>query len=213
VVHADGVAVWSERREGDREKVLLERGTLWMHVDHGSGEGRLLVVLPDGELEDIGTTFTVRAEDGRTKRVTLEEGHVLLRLRDRPALTIGAGETWLADVPAPVACASVEPSTEPPAAPLGSSAPVGSAAAPDPSAEFRAAMSALDVGDDRDAAAKFGSYLQRHPRDPRAEDAAYLRVIALQRCGDAGGMKEAATTYLRLYPAGFRRAEVEPLAR
>jgi hypothetical protein len=223
-VHADGSAVWSERREGDREKLLLERGALWIHVDHAPGEeGRLVVVLPDGELEDIGTTFTIRAEDGRTKRVTVEEGKVLLRLRDRPALTIGSGETWVADVPAPVACASVAPSTEPPAparpvearsaAPLRSSPPAASAQEPDPSPEFRAAMSALDVGDDGEAAARFGSFLQRHPHDPRAEDAAYLRVIALQRSGDTAGMKEAATTYLRLYPAGFRRAEVEPLTR
>jgi hypothetical protein len=215
VVHADGVAVWSERRDGDREEVRLERGALWIHVGHAPGDGRLVVVLPDGELEDIGTTFTVSAENGRTKRVTVEEGHVLLRLRDRSVLTIGSGETWVADVPAPVACATVAPSSEPPASapPRSSAVPVGSATAPDLSVEFRAAMSALDVGDDCEAATRFGSFLQRHPGAPRAEDAAYLRVITLQRCGDAEATREAAMTYLRLYPAGFRRAEVEPLAR
>jgi TolA-binding protein len=224
VVHAEGAAVWTEHREGDRDEVVLQRGALWIHVDHASGEGRLAVVLPDGELEDIGTTFTVSAEDGRTKRVSVEEGHVLLRLRDRPVVTLGSGETWAADVPAPSACASATtPPSEPPAsasraqersaAPPRSSAPVGPAPAVDPSADFRAAMSALDVGDNHDAATKFESFLQKHPRDPRAEDAAYLRVIALQRCGDTAAMKDAARDYLRLYPTGFRHAEVDDLAR
>lgn len=218
-VHAEGDAAWSERREGDRETLLLQRGKLWVHVDHTRGDGRLVVVLPDGELEDVGTTFTVSAEDGRTKRVTVEEGRVLLRLRDRPSVVVGAGETWVAEAPAPAACASAptpapaESGEGPTAAAPHLTAPAASARPPDASAEFRAAMSALDTGDDRDAAARFASFLQKHPGDPRAEDAAYLRVIALQRSGDAQAMRQAATTYLRLYPAGFRRAEIEPLAR
>ena len=73
-------------------------------------------------------------------------------------------------------------------------------------------MSALDGGDNRTAAARFAAFLATHPRDARAEDAAYLRVIALQRAGDAASMKEAAIQYLRRYPNGFRRAEVEALS-
>jgi TolA-binding protein len=74
-------------------------------------------------------------------------------------------------------------------------------------------MDALDVGDNRAAAAAFASFLAKHPRDPRAEDAAYLQVIALQRSGDQGSTKAAALEYLHRYPEGFRRAEVEPLSR
>jgi TolA-binding protein len=74
-------------------------------------------------------------------------------------------------------------------------------------------MAALDVGDNHQAAAAFASFLEKHPRDPRAEDAAYLRIIALQRCGDSGSMKGAALEYLRRYPAGFRHADVENLSR
>lgn len=86
-------------------------------------------------------------------------------------------------------------------------------ASSDPSVDFRAAMSALDRGDNREAAGAFASFLTRHPRDPQAEDAAYLRVIALQRCGDNDGMKSAAEEYLHRYPTGFRRADVETLSR
>jgi hypothetical protein len=57
------------------------------------------------------------------------------------------------------------------------------------------------------------SLIPKHPQDPRTEDAAYLRVIAFQRSADAARMKEAAREYLRRYPTGFRRAEVETLSR
>jgi anti-sigma factor RsiW len=223
VVHADSTAVWSEHREGDRESVVLERGALWIHVDHSSGDGRLVVVLPDGELEDMGTTFTVSAEDGHTTRVAVQEGHVLLRLRGLPSVTMGPGDAWVPDArPAALACPSVAPPAEPaqrallaPAArgTLPSSAPFASAIAPDPSVDFRTAMAALNVGDCKQAAAAFASFLEKHPRDRHAEDAAYLRVIALQRCGESGATKEAALEYLQRYPRGFRQAEVEILSR
>jgi len=225
VVHADSTAVWSERSEGDRENVVLERGALWIHVDHSSGEGRLVVVLPDGELEDIGTTFMVSAEDGRTTRVAVQEGHVVLRLRRQAPIALGPGDTWTPD-PRPVASAwaSVVPSADP--APTTridrgerrtpsprSSTSLAASPASDPSVDFRAAMAALDVGDNHQAATAFADFLEKHPRDPRSEDAAYLRVVALQRSGDSAGMKHAALEYLRRYPAGFRQAEVEPLSR
>jgi hypothetical protein len=224
-VHADSTAVWTERMVGERENVVLERGALWIHVDHSSGEGRLLVVLPDGELEDIGTTFMVNAEDGRTTRVAVQEGHVVLRLRGQAPIALGPGDTWIPD---PRAVASAWASVVAPAGPAPMarldrgerstplsrpSASSASPRAPDPSTDFRAAMAELDVGDNAQAAAAFADFLDKHPRDPRSEDAAYLRVVALQRSGDSASMKHAALEYLRRYPAGFRQAEVEPLSR
>lgn len=221
VVRADSRAVWSERTEGDRERIVLERGTLWIQVDHSSGEGRLVIALPDGELEDIGTIFTVSVEDGHTGRVAVKKGHVVLRMHDRPPVAIGPGDTWVPE--AVSAFASAAPTAEP--APNGLHAPsVGSASAlpspapaptlvaPDPLVDFRAAMAALDVGDNRQAATAFASFLEKHPRAPRAEDAAYLRVIALQKSGDSDATKEAASDYLRRYPKGFRHSEVERLS-
>jgi len=225
VVHADSTAVWAERMVGNCENVVLERGALWIHVDHSSREGRLLVVLPDGELEDIGTTFTVSADDGHTTRVAVQEGHVVLRLRGQAAIALGPGDTWIPDSrPVASARASVVPSADP--APTTridrgerrtpsprSSASSAASPASDPSVDFRAAMAALDVGDNHQAGAAFADFLGKHPRDPRSEDAAYLRVIALQRSGDSAGMKQAAIEYLRSYPAGFRQADVEALSR
>jgi hypothetical protein len=226
VVLADGAAVWSKHMEGNVERIVLEHGALWIHFDHSPRKGRLVVVLPDGELEDTGTTFTVGTSEGHTTRVAVQEGSVVLQIRGEPSVAIVAGDTWIRDVqPAVLASTSSAPSpakptrngppspTAPSTALPRSPAPLASVLAPDPSVDFRAAMAALDAGDNRHAAASFSSFLVQHPRDPRAEDAAYLRVVALQRCGDKGSMKEAALEYLGRYPAGFRHAEVENLSR
>jgi hypothetical protein len=229
IVQADSTAVWVQRRSGNREEIDLDRGALWIRVDHSSGEERLLVVLPDGELEDTGTTFTVSAEDGHTTRVAVEEGHVVLRIRGQPTVAMGPGDTWMpeprpaartsapANPPANAAQAArfdaVDRDTSPLPPSVAPSPSNPSASASDPSVDFRAAMAALDVGDNHEAAATFANFLAKHPRDARAEDAAYLRIIALQRSGDSVGMKQAALEYLRRYPAGFRQAEVERLSQ
>jgi hypothetical protein len=223
-IRPDARTVWTERMEGDCKKVVLTRGTLRIHVDHSAGQGRLLVELPDGELEDRGTTFIVSAEDGYTTHVAVEEGRVVVRLKDRSSMTIRAGEAWIRETH--VAFAELPPA--PSASPASSrhvsarsraavaSPPSSTPAAPpseEPTSDFRAAMSLLDAGANRRAAAGFASFVEAHPGDPRAEDAAYLLVIALQRSGSEDDARRAAQDYLRRFPAGFRRAEVEKLSR
>jgi hypothetical protein len=218
-VRPGGDTSWSRRAAGPREIVSLTRGTLSVQVDHRAGTGRLLVELPDGELEDIGTTFSVSVEGGRTTGVAVDEGRVVLRLRGQPPVTIGARGTWRAAEPAtppvevarPAAIAPVSP-PRPPARPMRVR-PAAPAAGPDPAQEFRAAVSALHGGDACAAAGAFARFVGQHPDDARAEDAAYLQVIALQRCGDEGRLKQAVEQYLRRYPQGFRRTEVERLSR
>jgi TolA-binding protein len=73
-------------------------------------------------------------------------------------------------------------------------------------------MKALNGGDSARAAALFSAFISAYPRDSRGEDAAYLRVLALQRAGNSSAMKQAAADYLSRYPRGFRRAEVEQLS-
>jgi hypothetical protein len=220
-------ASWSRRVDGDVETIVLERGALSIHVGHAAPRrSRLVVVLPDGELEDIGTTFTVSAADGHTRRVEVREGSVLLRVHGRPPVALSAGQTWTADAgptkqPERVATppldvakpAKAEPNQTAdrhalprPQAPLATDESVQST-------EFRAIVHLLERGDECDAAAGFAKYVRTYPDDPRAEDASYLRVIALQRCGSEDAMKRAAGEYLARYPSGFRRAEVERLSR
>lgn len=217
-IHAEGAAVWSERIENDREIVRVERGTLSIHVDHTQSVRRLLVMLPDGELEDKGTTFTVRVDGAHTTRVAVEEGSVFLRLHGRAPVVIEGGDVWPhAALESPAsASASAAPSLEAPATVQSPQprTPGSTVTAParDPSVDFQTAVAALHRRNARAAAEGFSSFLSNHAHDRRAEDAAYLRVIALQRCGDVRATREAATAYLRRYPTGFRRAEVEALA-
>ena len=217
VVQAEAGAVWSRHLEQGRAKIVLVSGELRIRVDHARGATALVVALPDGELEDTGTIFTVSAADGRTTRVAVEEGSVSLRIRGLPPLRFGRGETWVPAPPAPPSAPERARTTSPPRpAPPRRVSAARAVATPDeadPALEFRAAVAVLDAGAHREAAAAFARFLAKHPRDPRAEDAAYLRVIALQRAGADEETKRAAEAYLRLYPAGFRHGEVEKLSR
>lgn len=214
VIRADGDARWSRRAEAQRETIVLESGALSIKVDHtGSSPPRLLLILPDGELEDIGTAFVVSADQGRTTRVSVLEGSVVLRLRGKPALALAAGDAWSVP-PAPTPSVSATAAEAIPALEPSGVRPVGGptpSVEADVSAEFRAAMAALDRGDSARAAALFRAFVAAHPRDSRAEDAAYLRVLSLQRAGNHDAMQRAASAYLSQYPHGFRRAEIEAL--
>jgi len=230
MVSPEAGTIWSKQVDGDGERIVLERGALAIHVDHAaSRRGRLVVVLPDGELEDIGTTFSVRADGGHTRQVAVQEGIVLLRVGGRAPIALNAGQTWTsADTrtanagtttepgaigpPADVPRAEREPRQVQKAPPRRAFAP-RQPNQPARAEEFRAAVRLLERGDDCGAAANFASYATSYPDDPRAEDAAYLRVIALQRCGPDDDVKRAAREYLRRYPGAFRRAEVERLSR
>jgi hypothetical protein len=217
VVEAAAGAVWSRRSEGERELIVLEGGELRIEVKNAPGKRALLVLLPDGELVDEGTIFSVRVEAGRTTRVAVEQGRVALRIRGRPALAIGANESFPSSAPpaSQVLETARAEAPPPPAAPAAVPAPKPAPAdgVSGASEEFRAAVDAYNGGKHQLAAARLARFLARYPRDPRAEDAAYLRVVALQKSGDGAALKAAAEDYLRRYSSGFRRAEVAGLIR
>jgi hypothetical protein len=226
-IRAEGDARWSRWTEPHVERIVLESGSLAIRVEKARTARRVVVVLPDGELEDIGTTFSVSAAGARTTRVTVEEGSVILRLRGARPVVLGAGETWPSSSPpsalsAPSTAASSEPFAPniPPSpprvrAPRAAATP-GSALSPvapasDAAADFRAASSALNAGDHSGAARLLTAFLSNHPRDARIEDAAYLLVLAYHRSSDKSATGRAASDYLRRFPHGFRRTEVEAL--
>lgn len=213
-VLASPASQWSRQVESHRETITLTAGTLTVSIDHTLSPRRLRVLLPDGELEDLGTTFSVTATPTATTHVAVQDGTVILRLRERAPIILGANQTYSpsrSEPPAKTASPLHPPLPAP--ARAGSAAPVPSSAAVDAASEFRAALSALNAGENARAASLFGSFLASHPTAPSAEDAAYLRVLALQRAGNTQAMRSAARDYLARYPAAFRRAEVEPLAR
>lgn len=214
-VQASPASQWSRQTESHRETITLTAGTLSVAIDHALSPRRLRVVLPDGELEDLGTTFTVTATSTATTHVSVQDGTVILRLREQAPVVLNANESWTPRVPAPLPVAASAPVRAPalprePAPARAASSPI----TPDESAaEFRAALSAFNGGSHALAAQLFSTFLARHPSAASAEDAAYLRVLALQRAGNDSAMQAAARDYLSRYPRAFRRAEVEPLAR
>jgi hypothetical protein len=225
-ISAAAGTVWSKRiGDANREEIALERGALRIHVEHMPGRGGVVVRLPDGELEDVGTTFSVSVDGKHTTRVEVVEGEVALRLHGRPSVEIEAGHMWVPQAPTifppvtPAPALQVEtPRERDRSTPRSSTRSVRSheatvVATPDPLVDFRTASEALRAGDNRQAAASFTRFLADHPGDPMAEDAAYLRVIALQRMGADDDMKRAAEVYLERFPSGFRHAEVQRLAR
>ncbi len=93
--------------------------------------------------------------------------------------------------------------------------PSASPAAPPPPAAggvFSGAMRTLERGDFDGAAVALGAFSAAHPDDPRADDAEYVRAIALQRAGHTGEARAAAQNYLAHRPNGAHRAEAMHIA-
>ena len=73
-------------------------------------------------------------------------------------------------------------------------------------------MRLIARGDYAARADKLDAYQHANPADARAEDAAYLSVLALQRAGRREAAVAAARRYLQRYPRGYRRSEVQAIA-
>jgi outer membrane protein assembly factor BamD (BamD/ComL family) len=81
------------------------------------------------------------------------------------------------------------------------------------SRDFAEAMDALSRGDFTGSARRLEGFAAAHPRDARAEEAAYLEAIALERAGRTAEARAAARRYLAAYPDGAHRAQARRLAR
>jgi TolA-binding protein len=191
---------WSQKRGGGVEEIAFEDGSLHMHVRPLAAGERLVVVLPDGELEVRGTTFDVDVTQGATTRVHVDEGVVELRLRGQTLRRLQATETWVAT--APTASRQL-----PPLAPPAHTAASEPVAAADGIGGYSAAMELLRGGRNDEAAAAFHAFALSQPRAPQAEDASFLEAVALARAGriDAAGL--AAEHHLASYPGSFHRKE------
>ncbi|HEY4177358.1 MAG TPA: FecR domain-containing protein [Kofleriaceae bacterium] len=225
-------ARWSRHDEGDTTLVRLDDGSLDVRVAHGTETHRLVVVVPDGEIDDLGTTFRIEVVNGRTAAVAVREGAVILRLVGRAPVFLVAGEKWAPPLLAPVATSAVTtasaspPPSVPPAQKVAPASPRVQRTQPRPApspiqpappmpssaGQLAAAVRLFDAGELADATTALRAFVAQHPDDARSEDASYLLVLALDRSGDVAGAKAAARAYLDRYPHGFRRAEVESLA-
>jgi ferric-dicitrate binding protein FerR (iron transport regulator) len=204
-------ANWHAESDSGQTFVKLADGTAAFHVEHLEQSQRFIVRMPDGELEVKGTRFEVNVSKGATRSVNVSEGVVELRLTGVPVRVLRAGEHWeqapvAASVPASVSAAPMtasEPRT-PPSAP---------SAKPDDRArigeEFASAMASFRDSNWNEADTKLAAFVRQHPTDPRAEDAAYLRIAVHRKLGDEPGAVALAKAYVQMFPRGFRVAEAQ----
>jgi ferric-dicitrate binding protein FerR (iron transport regulator) len=222
-VEPTGAAQWTRTVEPARETIRLTDGALQVTVPHQHARHRFVVSLPDGEIEVRGTRFVVEARRGRTERVTVFEGLVALRLGASSERLLAAGERWeVGGVAAPTVATAVAgaPATEPTpsivaaARPSSTSRPSSHHAPPAEEGGFQrfaAGVAAMGRGDFRVAAESFASFEQQRSDDERAEDAGWLRVVALRRGGDDAASLAAAERYLARYASGAHRGEAASL--
>jgi TolA-binding protein len=120
----------------------------------------------------------------------------------------------------PMPPAPVERPSAPRGLPVASAAarhpaPSGSAGAhPDDGARLLAeGIERIEKGDYTAAAERLRAFQRARPADARAEDAAFLEILALQRAGRNDEAIAVARAYLVAHPDGYRRAEAEAIAR
>lgn len=209
----EGGGRYERTLENGVDHVTLHEGSMAFRVDHEAGRSRLLVHVPDGEIEDIGTIFHVTVKDGHTARVRVDEGRVVVRTTSAGGhgIVVSAGESW--EPPRASASAGApreEPSVAPPAPSSASLSAASSAAVGPghgtPSTSVGAGIRALP-------------HASAQPVAPTAtassasgEDAAYLGVLSLLHQGRRDAAKAAARRYVVLYPNGLRRKEMDVVA-
>ncbi|AKU94879.1 hypothetical protein AKJ09_01543 [Labilithrix luteola] len=205
-----GGARWSAHDDGSSLRVDLLEGLLELRVDRPAGGKRVVLHVPDGEIEDIGTTFRVSVARGRTERIDVDEGKVIARIGSEPAMTLGAGEHWSAPPAAASPRATAVPVAALPPAPTSPTANVTPSPSsspkpierPKPSAEMIPPADRPSLPPTADEAATESANL---------EDRAYVEVLELLRTGRTAEAREAAKRYVARFPNGFRRKEMERL--
>jgi hypothetical protein len=200
-------ATWTRRSLKGVEQVELGEGAFSLVVRRRAHDPRVIVRVPEGEIEDFGTAFDVRVRAGRTERIAVREGVVSFRRHGSAPLRLTAGMVWKAEAapppPAPVAAAPVARMQDAPAPPA-----LVAPEQPTPRAKRRSHLSAAPLP----ASVSTAPALRGDASTAVAEDAAYLHVLALVREGRSEEAKLAAALYVQDFPNGFRRVEMQRLA-
>ncbi len=217
-VHAAPGARWSEHVNRDLDRIDLVDGAASFKVHPHAGR-RVVVGLPDGELEDLGTVFEILVAEQHTRRVSVSEGRVSVRLLGRPSFSLGAGETWGSEAAA--ASASASPEATETSAPLTNfGAARGSDATPNGVASGKSTGTLTRPSAGSSAARTAGPSApasvdqQAAPDAPsaKAEDDAYLQIVDLLKQSKYAQARSEAKRYLLRFPNGFRRIEVLNIA-
>jgi hypothetical protein len=208
------------------ERVELFEGAIDLEVPKLAPRARFLVTTDDAEVEVRGTRFRVEAHHSHIAAVAVTEGKVEVRYQGASTMLL-PGMSWTPSAPSQPSAAlatsagpreGAPPALRTPgvaaprrAAPHGLPASSASAGAR-PASAFAEGVRLIERGDYAAAADKLEAFSAATPGDERAEDAAFLAVVALQRAGRLDAAAAAARRYLDRYPRARRRAEAEAIA-
>ena len=202
-VLSDGGAHWQVQHEATLDRVEFTDGVASFKVHPHPGR-RVLVQLPDGELQDLGTTFEVTVHAGQTEHISVSEGRVLVRLRGQHEFSLQAGERWQRAV-----VTDPSPEAVPPSAPQGANMPHVRALEVTTMHSRQGALPAASLASSPRPAATARSL--DHTSE-RTEDAAYLSIVSLLHQQKYAEARARARAYLLQFPTGFRRVEVLNIA-
>lgn len=223
-IEASNAAVWTRSSIAGIEYVDLADGMLSISVKQASG-ARLIVRVPDGEIEDVGTRFRVWVDKGRTQQLAVSEGAVVFRRSQRATIELQANRVWNShgepDVePVTSTSATVPFRPLPPSPVVGAPSPslqplfAGESSLPSRIAprQMRPSRGASSKRSEVATSSSSVAVRDMDALEGSDEDLSYLRVIALSRV-DQEQARRAAEDYLRRFPNGFRRPEVARVAR
>ena len=199
VLRATEPVRFTRRFENHREVIALDDGALDVTVRPGPGDG-VVVRVPDGVIEDRGTSFRVIVRAKRTVEVRVFEGSVAFLRTDGTSLLLGAGGLWRAP---DTETEAVAPTSAPESTRDRAATEASLAEAPG-----RPVLSRTERLRPRAIASVDGASSAPSP----SEDDLYLDVVMLLRQGRRPEARAAAARYLAAFPSGFRRAELEPIA-
>jgi hypothetical protein len=215
-VHAEPGARWSRHESSALVRVDLNDGAASFNVISHPGRS-VIVAVPDGQIEDLGTVFDVRVKDGHTTHVAVSEGRVSIHLAGLAPLNLGSGETWDAQPPTPAVSAPPPASSGPASAitasarPAARSAPLA-ASTPRLGKPAPAAVPEVPASPAMPTASAPNGPAPPASEAARAEDDAYLNIVDLLRAGKDADARAQAKDYLLRFPGGFRRVEVLNIA-
>jgi hypothetical protein len=177
---------------------------------------RFVIRTPDAELEARGTSFRVArvgapsCEAGLTTKLSVYEGRVVARVRDRE-VSVGPGEEWTA------ACEALAPPAaapdRPPSSPTPADAPSARSVPQNHGVQamndlFADAMDAKAKGDKARALSALQHLETLYPSSPLAESATVERMKLLATTNPKAA-SSVAKRYLARYPDGFARDVAE----
>ena len=206
-VHASAGARFTDQLENGLDRVVFDDGQASFTV-HPHPNRPVLIALPDGELEDLGTIFDLSVREGHTQTISVSTGRIAVRLRERAPFTLTAGESWQRE-PAASAVPSIAPgpSATPPVSSAAPAAPTSNSGS-----NGRASTRALAHAAAAPSASQKAPSISPSSDSTKAEDDAYLEIIGALRGGKTARAHALAKSYLLRFPSGFRRIEVLNIA-